>query len=99
MPPIANRIVELDLIPHQDQPRPEIIEMDYGMREGRLQMKLRAVVAGYILCKWSVYCSPDHGLRGQEFRLWLKNLLALYGVKNALLAPGYRSPDKNKEEP
>ncbi|MBE0474098.1 MAG: WYL domain-containing protein, partial [Rhodoferax sp.] len=28
-----------------------------------------------------------------EFRLWLKDHLALYGVKNALLAPGYRSPD------
>ena len=34
-----------------------------------------------------------------EFRLWLKDPLALYGVKNALLAPGYRSPDKNKGEP
>jgi len=39
-------------------------------------------------------CSPDHNsLRGQ---LWLKDHLALYGVKNAALAPGYRAPDKNK---
>ena len=37
-------------------------------------------------------------LRGHEFRLWLKDHLALYGVKNAVLAPGYRSPDKNKGE-
>ena len=95
-----NRIVELELVPHPDQPRSEITEMDYGIRDGVLQMKLRAATAGYILRKWSVDCSPDHSLRGPEYRLWLRNPLALYGVKNALLAPGYREPrheeaDKN----
>ena len=93
-----NRIVELELVPHPDQPRPEITEMDYGMRDGVLQMKLRAATAGYILRKWSVDCSPDHSLREDEFRLWLKDSLALYGVKNALLAPGYRSPNKTEGE-
>jgi hypothetical protein len=92
------RILELDLVPHPDQPRPEITEMDYGMRDGVLRMKLRAATAGYILRKWSVDCSPDHSLRGYEFRLWLKDHLALYGVKNAVLAPGYRSPDQNGEQ-
>ena len=92
------RIVELELVPHPDQPRPEITEMDYGMRDGVLHMKLRAATAGYILRKWSVDCSPDHSLRGHEFRLWLKDHLALYGVKNAVLAPGYRAPDQNKGE-
>lgn len=52
------RIVELELVPHPDQPRPEITEMDYGMQAGLLQMKLRAATAGYILRKWSVDCSP-----------------------------------------
>ena len=92
------RIVELELVPHPDQPRPEITEMDYSMQDGVLRMKLRAATAGYILRKWSVECSPDHSLRGPEFRLWLKDALALYGVKNALLAPGYRSPDQAKGE-
>jgi hypothetical protein len=92
------RIVELEIVPHPDQPRPEITEMDYGMRGGVLRMKLRAATAGYILRQWSVDCSPDHSLRGYEFRLWLKDHLALYGVKNAVLAPGYRSPDQNKGE-
>lgn len=87
------RIVELELVPHPDQPRPEITEMDYSMDSGILRMKLRAATAGYILRQWSVDCSPDHSLRGHEYRLWLKDHLALYGVKNALLAPGYRSPD------
>lgn len=86
------RIVELDLVPHPDQPRPEITEMDYSMEGGVLHMKLRAATAGYILRQWSVDCSPDHSLRGHEYRLWLKDHLALYGVTNATLAPGYRAP-------
>lgn len=92
------RIVELEMVAHPDQPRPQITEMDYGMVRGSLRMKLRAATAGYILRQWSVDCSPDHSLRGHEFRLWLKDHLALYGVKNAVLAPGYCSPDQNKGE-
>ncbi|NCC41648.1 MAG: WYL domain-containing protein [Gammaproteobacteria bacterium] len=89
------RIVELELVPHPDQPRPEITEMDYGMREGVLRMKLRAATAGYVLRQWSVDCSPDHRLRGPEYRLWLKDHLAIYGVRNALLAPGYAAPENS----
>ncbi|MBE9610975.1 WYL domain-containing protein [Chitinilyticum piscinae] len=87
------RIVELELVPHPDQPHPEITKMDYGMVGGSLRMKLRAATAGYILRQWSVDCSPDHSLRGPEYRLWLKDHLALYGVKNAVLAPGYAPVD------
>lgn len=72
--------------------------MDYGMQNGALSMKLRAATAGYILRQWSVDCSPDHSLRGPEYRLWLKDHLAMYGVKNAILAPGYRSPDQQRLE-
>ncbi len=87
------RIVELDIVPHPDQPYPEISEMDYGMNGGVLQLKMRAAMAGYMLRKWSVDCSADHKLRGPEYRLWLRNHLALYGVKSAILAPGYESPE------
>ena len=83
------RIVELELVPHPDQPRPEITEMDYSMDSGVLRMKLRAATAGYILRQWSVDCSPDHSLRGHEYRLWLKDHLAIYGVRSAVLAPGF----------
>lgn len=90
------RIVEVDLVPHPDAPHPEITEMDYAMTAGVLKMKLRAATAGYILRQWSVDCSSDHSLRGPEYRLWLKDHLALYGVKNAVLAPGYRIPESNQ---
>jgi predicted DNA-binding transcriptional regulator YafY len=88
------RIVELELIPHPAQPRPEITEMDYGMQDGKLSMKLRAATTGYILRRWSVDCSPDHSLNGPEYRLWLKDHLAIYGVKSAVLAPGYRAANQ-----
>lgn len=92
------RIVELDLVPHPDQPRPEITEMDYGMREGVLRMKLRAATAGYILRQWSVDCSLSHQLSGPKHRLWLRNHLALYGVRSAVLAPGYENPEPVEPE-
>ena len=93
-----NRIVELELVPHPDQPRPEITEMDYGMRDGVLKMKLRAATAGYVLRKWSVDCTPDHSLRGPEYRLWLRDHLAMYGVKNAILAPGYQAAGTQRHD-
>ncbi|MET3135299.1 hypothetical protein AAKU55_005607 [Oxalobacteraceae bacterium GrIS 1.11] len=86
------RIVELDLVPHPRLNRPEIIQMDYGMRDGLIRMRVRAAVAGYMLMRWSVDASPDHSLKEEQYRLWLSDPLALYGVENARLAPGYRSP-------
>lgn len=86
------RIVELDLVPHPRLGRPEIIRMDYGMQDGSIRMRVRAAVAGYMLLRWSVDASPDHSLTEEQYRLWLSDPLALYGVENAKLAPGYRPP-------
>lgn len=86
-----SRIVELEMVPHPDQPHPKVTEMDYGMCDGILKLKLRAATAGYALRKWSVDCSENHVLNGPEYRLWLRDPLVLYGVSSAKLAPGYAS--------
>ena len=86
-----SRILEVELVPHPDQPHSDITEMDYGMSSGTLRLRLRGATAGYVLRKWSVDCSPDHRLHDPEYRLWLKDPLLLYGVETALLAPGYRT--------
>jgi len=86
------RIVELDFVPHPRLERPEIIKMDYGMTDGSIRMRVRAAVAGYMLLRWSVDCSADHRLKEEQYRLWLSDPLALYGVENAKLAPGYQAP-------
>ncbi|TKC89339.1 WYL domain-containing protein [Trinickia terrae] len=86
------RIVELELVPHPRLARPEIIRMDYGMTDDSIRMRVRAAVAGYMLLRWSVDASPDHSLKEEQYRLWLSDPLALYGVENAKLAPGYQPP-------
>jgi WYL domain len=87
-----SRVIELELVPHPDYPRPAAVRMDYDMPDGVLRIKVRAVHAGYLMRLWSVDCSPDHRLKGLEFALWLRDPLALYGASNAHLAPGYVDP-------
>jgi len=92
------RIVELDFVPHPRLARPEIIRMDYAMADGAIRMRVRAAVAGYMLLRWSVDCSPDHRLTEKQYRLWLADPLALYGVENAKLAPGYQAPTNEMKQ-
>lgn len=87
-----NRIVELELVPHPKLKNPEIVKGDFGMVDGVLKVRTRAAVAGYVLLYWMVDCTVDHSLEGQEYRLWLRNPLALYGVSSSLWAPGYKAP-------
>lgn len=88
-----SRIIELELVPHPEHPRPEVVSMDYDIPlDGVLRVKVRAANAGYMLRRWSVDCSPDHSLRGLEYALWLRDPLALYGSSSAQLAPGYKDP-------
>lgn len=86
------RIVELDLVAHPNGERPEVAALDYPMENGVLRLRVRAALAGYVLRRWSVDCSPNHCLHGPEYRLWLRDPLTLYGVESAAIAPGYVSP-------
>ncbi|MFZ6775239.1 WYL domain-containing protein [Undibacterium sp. Ji83W] len=84
------QISHIELQPHPSHPHPESIMRDYGMTDGKLQIKLRAAIAGYVLRLWQVDCSADSKLDGTNFRLKLADLSVLDGVKNAVLAPGYQ---------
>ncbi|MBR0568247.1 hypothetical protein SDC9_131424 [bioreactor metagenome] len=89
-----NRIAELELVPHPaNVQHPDTIEAEYAMDGGVLNVRVRAAMAGYLLRRWNVDCTEDHSLRGQEYHLWLRNRLALYGVTNLVLAPGYGAAD------
>lgn len=88
------RIVELDLVPHPRLSRPEIVRMDYQMKGSSIRMRIRAAVAGYALLRWSIDASPDHRLKEEQYRLWLSDPLALYGIDSARLAPGYVPPGR-----
>ncbi len=86
-----NRIVELEIVAHPELEHKETIEMDYGMTEGLLKIKVRAAVAGYLLRRWNVDCTKEATLEGDEYHLWLKNRQALYGVENLTIAPGFNN--------
>ena len=89
-----NRIVELKIVPHPSLRHPKTIASDYAMKNGVLNINVRAAVAGYVLRRWNVDCSQDHSLQGPEYHLWLKNRQALYGVENLVIAPGYSKNEK-----
>ena len=88
----------LELVPHLDHPISEVTKVVFCMVRGRLRMKLRAALVEYIPRRWVMDSSPNGRLRSRESRLWLYNPRAPYGVTNAVLAPGYRSSDKNTGE-
>jgi predicted DNA-binding transcriptional regulator YafY len=83
------RVVRLELVPHPGLEHPSAIESDYGMKEGALQLKLRAPLVGYALMRWGVDCTTDHRMDPKAHHLWLRNGQTLYGVESAALAPGY----------
>lgn len=84
------RVLELEIVAHPKEEHPEIVAMDYKMKDGVLRVRVRAALASYLLRQWIVDCSPDHSLTGTEYRLWLRNTPILYGIANAHLAPGHK---------
>lgn len=88
--------VEMEVVPHPDFPRPELVALDYPMTDGVLRIRAKAALAGHVLSRWSVDCSEAHSLRGPEYRLWLRNRAALEGVDSAPIAPGYLSKDSGR---
>lgn len=85
-----SRIVEMGLVPHPDHQYPEIIARDYGLKNGRTIVPVRAALAGYFLHRMGVDCTPDYILDCRQYRLWLKDSeKVLYGVSSAVLAPGF----------
>lgn len=93
-----SRVIQLELVPHPNHPSPELVKLDYGMKDGVFKLKVRAANAGYMLRRWEVDCSPTHKLSHMEYPLWLSDPLALYGANNAKLAPGYIDPRELAEQ-
>jgi len=92
-----NRIVKIELVPHPNHDKArKVIEMDFGMTNGKLELALRASNIGYVLQQWRVDCSSDHHINDPAFRLWLLDNLVLYGINNAeKLAPAFDKKRRN----
>ena len=85
----AEPALDLVLQVHPGVDRPEIVQRDFGMRRGELQVTVRAAVAGYLLQQWRVDCSPDRRLDPLIHRLCLKDFESVRGSKSIEIAPGY----------
>ncbi|WP_088330395.1 WYL domain-containing protein [Lacimicrobium sp. SS2-24] len=85
------RLIPLQLVPHPKNIQYRTaIEMDYGMENSQLLIKVRAAMAGYLLRRWNVDCTERATLKGAEYQLWLQNRFTLNKVDNLTIAPGYR---------
>lgn len=82
------RIVDMEVVPHPGVRSPQAVEADYSMEGGVLKLRARAALAGYVLRRWSIDCTPDHSLDPASHHLWLRNPQTLYGVQSAVFAPG-----------
>lgn len=81
--------IELILTPHPKLSHPRAVEADYRMNNGKIIIKCRSAVAGYVLRRWGVDCTSNASLNPQEFQLFLFNHDVLANVESATLAPGY----------
>ena len=86
-----NKIVNLKLAPHPKLAYPQAIAMDYQMQNGKLNLELRAALAGYLLQQWQVDCSKDYQLDHHKYQLALENPRVLGEVENLILAPGFNA--------
>jgi hypothetical protein len=84
--------VDLCLIPHpKNANRPHLIQKDFNMKNGVLELNTRAATAGYLMQHWSVDCSRDAALVGDRYQLSLRNIDALSDVESMRIAPGFKT--------
>ena len=83
------RVVEFELVAHPNSECQKIAALDYPMVDVVLKARARAALAGYLMKRWMVDCSPDHSQQGPEYSLWLRDSLILYCVESAAIALEY----------
>jgi hypothetical protein len=89
-----NQQIDLVLVVHPGVDRPEIVQRDFGMRNGELHVTVRAAIAGYLLQQWNVDCSLDRRLDPTIHRLCLKEVHEVMGIKSVEIAPGFSTDTK-----
>lgn len=87
-----NTFISLELVPHpKNIQHPTAIELDYGMVDGKMTIKTRAALIGYLLRRWNVDCSDNAELNSSEYQLYLNNKHLISGAGNLTLAPSFQN--------
>ncbi|MEO1767185.1 helix-turn-helix transcriptional regulator [Thiobacter aerophilum] len=65
----------LRLAPHQglDEPRRQALALDYGARDGVIELTVRRALVGYLLQRLMVDTSRDHSGNPRQYQLMLEN--------------------------
>ncbi|WP_445778086.1 transcriptional regulator [Shewanella sp.] len=86
-----NTFISLELVPHpKNIQHPTAVELDYGMIDGKMTIKTRAALTGYLLRRWNVDCSDNAELNSSEYQLYLNNKHLISEAGNLTLAPGFQ---------
>lgn len=84
------RTVSLELIPHPRASFARAIELDYGLESGQsIKRSVRAAMAGYLLRRWGVDCSPEATLNPDEYQLALRDPKWVATQVSLAIAPGF----------
>ncbi|WP_169308416.1 WYL domain-containing protein [Ferrimonas aestuarii] len=83
--------VTLRLVPHpvKFEHHHEVIELDYGMTNGCLELQTRLALLDYTLNLWDVDCSQNAVLSGFRYQLYLDNRAELAGFDAMQRTPGF----------
>lgn len=84
-------ILSLQIIAHPRLAHPRAIELDYTMKEGLLELPVRAAIVGYLAHQWRIDCSENHHLDPQKYHLALQNHAVLKQIDYLNLIPGGHS--------
>tara|TARA_Y100000815_G_scaffold97239_2_gene86054 strand:- start:15616 stop:16500 length:885 start_codon:yes stop_codon:yes gene_type:complete len=84
------RTVRLELIPHPRATYARAIELDYGLESGQsIKRSVRAAMAGYLLRRWGVDCSPEATLNPNKYQLALRDPKWVATQVRLAIAPGF----------
>lgn len=90
------QMLRLEIKPHPQLRHPNTVAYEYGMYDGSLSLEVRAALAGYLLRRWNVDCTPDHCLQGPEYLLWLSNAAQLQSQSALTIAPGFMDVSQHR---
>lgn len=69
-----NEFCDLNLVPHPELQHRKAIEMDYGMTNGMLNLKVRIALVRYLLGQWNIDCGDSLNVSNSGYQLRLNNL-------------------------
>ncbi|MCP8687146.1 helix-turn-helix transcriptional regulator [Marinobacterium sedimentorum] len=89
-----NLHVLLELVPHPALRHPEVIEAEYGMKDGVARLQVRSAMAGYLMRLWDVDCGAGSTVNSNPSHLLaLNNREHLSNVASLVLAPNWNQTE------